>query len=228
MKRKIVGIMAGILTASLLIGTAFSGVAAEPSLEAEDVASESTISVSDEEGENDQMEETEAPEEEIVSEETEEEFSVTVEETDEEQAMGLDAIQGMKVLLENTLDADLVSVEVSNLSNEAYSGNLLSEKVGLKAGESCRIGIPWEIVDDTLGMYNIRLKKADGSVLEVPFVPLLENVQGMIYSENGDVLIHIRDERLEADDDQISESEMIQQEAAFSQAMADALVAEIK
>lgn len=227
MKNKLLAATLGILLAIGCIGISVSKVSAEPDMESSVEAEETEESAEAEEEETVPEEDADTvPEEDAEAEEKKEEETEVKAESEEKEA---DAeITGMKITLENELQADIISIEVAAFSNEVYSENLLKKDQIFAAGESCTIGIPEEFQDADLGMYNVRITLADGSIQEIPLVPLLENVIGTVYPDNGIVLIRVRDERLEAEAEPVSEAEIQQTEAEASQIMAEILSAELE
>lgn len=231
MKKKIVAVFLGLILVTGIIGSSVNKVSADQGTDAElgtdaEQAEESGESIEDTETEDSEVsEDMPVKDEEDMEETVITESEVTSEsETEEEEA----EITGMKVLLENTLEADVTSIEISTFSGEEYSENLLLNGAVLKVGESCTIGIPEAFQDQELGMYNVRITMADGQINKIPFVPFLENLTGTLYRQNDTILIRIRDSRLEAEEEVISEAEMIQGEAEASQVMAEALIDEIE
>lgn len=222
MKKKAVSLLLALLLSAVVVQAGVSRVTAD--------AEPETIT---EETESDP--ETEAPEEEPAAAEeelrqeeseenselnTESEISEADEESEEETE---EEIIGMKITLENTLGETVVSIQVANLMNKTYSDNLLPEGKELEAAATAAFGIPEEIQDQELGIYNVRITLEGGSVREIPFVLFLNEVEGVLCEENGTSLIHIRDKRLEADAEPIGETEILQLEANASQMMAEAL-----
>lgn len=238
MKKKLLAVMLGIALSVGIIGLNGSNVSAEPDTDpiAEEEAEQETAEETDESVEEDtesdavKEEETdqESSEETESEEETEESTEEAAAEEDAEKKDEETEITGMKVVLENNLELDIISVEAASFMNETYTENLLKKDQILEAGKSCTIGIPEEVQDADLGMYNVRITTADGVVEEIPLVPLLEQVTGTVYRENDTVLIMVRDDRLEAESEQVSEAEIQQVEAEASQVMAEALSADIE
>lgn len=228
MKKKVLVAFLGFVMAVGIFGAGVSRVSAEP--ESMPVEEKELDQLEVEESEAD-SEETESGSEieskEAAEEETSEEISEVVDSENVEEGVAFD-LTGMKVTLENNLECDLVSVEISAFSTDAFSENLLQKDAILAAGETCVIGVPEEYQDLLLGMYNVRITQSDGEITEIPFVPLLEEVKGIIYEENGTILIRVRDERLEAEEEAVSEAEMRQRDAEASKTMADALTEEIE
>lgn len=226
MKKNMIAAVFGIALVTCMIASSVSRVSADLGVESdteagaeftvenqtEEVKSESDLSV--EESEDTYVEETEEDTEQTVKAD-----SVVEEELEE--------ITGMKVTLENTLEMGVTSLEISTFAGETFSENLLLNDMVLNVGDSCTIGIPEAFQDQDLGMYNVRLTMSDGTVADIPCVPFLENVKGILYRQNDTVLIRIQDPRLEAEAEVISEAEMMQKEAETSQVMAEALVEEI-
>lgn len=229
MKKNRIAAVLGIAMAACIIGTGVSKVSADQGTES---SVETDMEAAGEVPGEDAEEQVEAGTEkevidgetEVDEEQTEDVESVAESEITEEP----EEITGMKVILENTLEADVTSVEISSFSGEVFSGNLLLNDTVLKVNDSCTIGIPEEFQDQELGMYNVRITMTDGSVTEIPFVPFLEDMKGTLYRQNETVLIQIRDSRLEAEAEVISESEMMQREAEASEIMAEALTEEIE
>lgn len=229
MKKNTIAIVLGIVMITGILGTCVSKVSADQGSEAQ-VETDAELSEDTSEAEITE-EETEVTEEAPLEQENEDDMSdlenssSVVEEEEEKEPV---EITGMKVSLENTLDADVISVEISTFAGEAYSENLLLNDMVLKVGETCEIGIPEAFQDQELGMYNVRITMADGTVTDIPFVPFLENVKGTFYKQNDVVLVQIRDPRLEAEAEAMSEAETMQREAEASQVMAEALAEEIE
>lgn len=226
MKKRFLSVVLGLTMVALITGTGVSRVAAEPEAEtAAEQDAENVEAVSAEEETEDADSEEETDTEENTEEETDvDEVEAISEEPEEDEA----EIEGMKVILENGLTQEVISVEICSFAGETYSENLLLNDKVIQAGEEMTIGIPEEFQDHELDMYNVRVVLKDGTEEEIPFVPLLENTRGTLYSENGIMLIHVRDERMEAEAEQVSEAEIRQRDAEASQAMAEALSAEIE
>ena len=236
MKKRIISGVLGLTMVALITGMGVSRVAAEPEAEtAKEQESETQEAVSSEEETEDIVTEEKTDSEEITEENTEEETD-TKEETNAEDVEAVSEepeedeaeTEGMKIILENALTQEVVSVEVCSFAGDTYSENLLLNDKVIQAGEEMTIGIPEEFQDHELDLYNVRVVLNDGTAEDIPFVPLLENTRGTLYSENGMLLIRVRDERMEAEAEQVSEAEIRQRDAEASQAMAEALSAEIE
>ncbi|MDO4490422.1 MAG: hypothetical protein Q4B85_05105 [Lachnospiraceae bacterium] len=246
MKKRIVSVLLGLCLTAGMLSLCVSGVSAETDsgketeavkeetdsaeLDSEEQDPDEEISESAEEVSNEEKPEKEEQEETVTEEESSETVSEDLpvsESSTEEETETLSEPEGMVINLKNQLGENLTAVEIRPFSGESYSGNLLSEKLLLEEGEQCMIGIPEEFEDRDLGMYDVRITKENGEVEEIPFVPLLEDTTGTLYREYGTPLIRVRDQRLEAEAERISDSELRQREAEASKAMAEALSAEI-
>lgn len=226
MRKKVSGILLSVIMAAVLVTSGVSKVSADseiaPEAELEDIMQEETLTedvaevISEEAAEVvDEAESAEEEPEELVDEDKEDDVVDT-------------EITGMRVTLENTLEMNLTAVQVKSFMSDVYSDNLIPEGKYINAGESMMIGIPDEFQDQDLGLYDVKITDENGVIIEIPLVPFLDEINGILYRENELVLIRIRDERLEAEEEQISEAEMIQQEAVVSQIMADALAEEVQ
>ncbi len=238
MKKKLIASALGLVLVFGIAGTGVSRVSAEP--ETENILTESVEEAYEQEEESSNTEsETADHEEEAEASETEAgELSPEEEESaedpasdsaeEEEAAEEEEEVTGMVFCLENTLETSVTSVEVSTFDGTEYSENLLLNDRVLESGGTVTLGIPEKFQDSDLGMYNIRILTEDGSSMEIPFVPLLEEVTGTIYREADAVLIRVRDDRLEAEKEKSSASEIIQTEETVSETMSEILAQELE
>lgn len=228
MKKKIIGGMLAVVLAAGLIQTSVSKVAAEPDEAAMTETEEAVTDEDSEAADEDLLKEEETEQE--IPEENAKEADESVEETEEtaEEDKEEVEIQGMKITLENTLQETIVSVQVKSFFADTYSENLLAEDAVLETGCSQMMGIPEAFQDAELGMYDVRITGESGTITDIPLVPFLEDVSGTLYEEDGLTMIRIRDARLEAEAEPVSEAEMVQQETEASQIMAEALAEEVE
>ncbi len=229
---------AALLGAALVFGIAGAGVSrvsAEPEEQTEEAAEQEASEADEPEESTDSeetvpesgSEETDEPEKSSESPETADIESEEIQDTETEENSEQE-LTGMIIYLENELESSITSIEISTFAGETCSDNLLAEDSLLSAGDSVTVGIPEEFQDPELGMYNVRILQEDGTAAEIPFVPLLEQVTGTIYRDGDNILIRVRDERLEAEEEQVSVTEIMETEAEVSEMMSDALAAEVE
>ncbi|MDO4616810.1 MAG: hypothetical protein Q4B03_05075 [Lachnospiraceae bacterium] len=239
MKKKLTAAVLGLAFAAGIAGFGVTRVIAEPDTSAAEeisAVSETDLPKTDEEerfSENVEADSETDTEKAAVAEESENEEERSGFAEDETDPLGEETVEeetltGMIVHLESELEQRIESIQVSTFAGTSYSGNLLPEGQVLSAENTVDIGIPEEFQDPELGMYNIRIRMEDGSEIEIPFVPLLEQSLGIVYSDGSNILVRVRDERLEAEEEQVSITEILQREEEFGEARSEALAAEVE
>ncbi len=157
------------------------------------------------------------------SQDNQEDASMMEEENTQQRS---EEIVGMKVTLLNRLSCDIVSIQVSPSLEDTYSDNLMLDEV-LKAGEESTFGIPeaYQNMDGTL--YDLKMTDANGMIIEVPMVPLLEDTTGELYEQYGLTMVRVVDKRLEAEEELPSDSELLKEQEKIKKALADSLTSDV-
>ncbi len=238
MKIKTFATFATCISAALLFSITLTAFAEDSSSSESSATLESSLDAAEESFEAPTEEATEesfeAPAEETTKEsssveESTEETSTeeTFAETRETAENAIDTENAMKITLTNGTAAEYTSLRVRASMTDEWSENIMADAQTWAAGESIEFYIPQEYSDSSLGLFDLLLTSSDGSETEVIFVPLLEDVSGRLYVQDGTALVEVQDERLVAESEYVSDTEIRQDYEAMKEALKESLIEEV-